>query len=229
MELSPDGKSILFVREGQIRRVAVDPASPIMPQTWKSRAVSAADVVSVVQSGARVFIHGACATPAPLIEALCARRDLADVRLYHLHTAGAAPFAAPGRENEFRSISLFTGAPLRQAVAEDRADFVPIFLSDIPGLFLSGRVKLDVAFLQLSPPDSHGLCSLGTSCDAAKAAADTARLVVAEINEQMPRTHGNNVVPLARVAHRQDIVREPRRLVPGRRQRHVVADQALVA
>lgn len=165
-----------------------------MPSRWKSRAVSAADVVSIVHRGARIFVHGACATPAPLLEALCARVDLAEVKLYHLHTAGQAPFAAAGREREFRSVSLFTGAPLRPAIAEGRADFVPIFLSDIPGLFLSGAVKLDVAFVQLSPPDAHGLCSLGTSCDAAKAAVETARFVVAEINEQMPRTHGNNVV-----------------------------------
>ena len=170
-----------------------------MPNNWKSRSVSATDVVSVARSGTNVFVHGAAATPTPLLEALCARRDLADVRLYHLHTAGAAPFAARGRENEFRSVSLFTGAPLRQAIAENRADFVPIFLSDIPGLFLSGTVPLDLAILQVSPPDAHGFCSLGTSCDAAKAAAETARVVVAEINEQMPRTHGNNVVPLERI------------------------------
>lgn len=170
-----------------------------MPSRWKSRAVSAADVVSLVSSGARLFVHGACATPAPLLEALCARSGLEDVKLYHLHTAGPAPFAAAGRENEFRSVSLFTGAPLRAAIAEGRADFVPIFLSDIPGLFLSGAVQLDFAFVQLSPPDAHGLCSLGTSCDAAKAAVETARFVVAEINEQMPRTHGNNVVRLDRV------------------------------
>lgn len=170
-----------------------------MPIDWKSRAVPASDVVSVVRSDTNVFVHGACATPTPLLEALCARRDLASVKLYHLHTAGPAPFAAAGRENEFRSVSLFTGAPLRQAIAESRADFVPIFLSDIPGLFLSGAVKLDVAFLQVSPPDAHGLCSLGTSCDAAKAAAETARVIVAEINEQMPRTHGNNVLPFDRI------------------------------
>ena len=170
-----------------------------MPSDWKSRSVSAADAVAVVGSRTNVFLHGACATPAPLVEALCARRDLEDVKLYHLHTAGPAPFAAPGREGEFQSVSLFTGAPLRDAVAEGRADFVPIFLSDIPGLFLSRRVALDVALLQVSPPDAHGLCSLGTSCDAAKAAADTARVVIAEINEQMPRTLGNNVVPLDRI------------------------------
>ena len=145
-----------------------------MSSHWKSHAASAADVISAVRSGTNVFIHGACATPAPLIAALCARQDLADVRLYHLHTSGPAPFAECGREKEFRSVSLFTGAPLRSAIAENRADFVPIFLSDIPGLFLSGAVKLDVALLQVSPPDEHGMCSLGTSCDAAKARATDA-------------------------------------------------------
>src|SRR4051812_16628311 len=170
-----------------------------MPFDWKSCAVSAADVVSVVRSGHQLFLHGACATPTPLIDALCARRDLAEVKLYHLHTAGPAPFASNGREREFRSVSLFTGAPLRQAIAENRADFVPIFLSDIPGLFLSGAVKLDAAILQVSAPDRHGMCSLGTSCDAAKAAAETAGVIFAEINEQMPRTHGNNLLPFEKI------------------------------
>ena len=166
---------------------------------WKTRAVSPAAAVACVRPGQHVFIHGAAATPTPLIEALTARRDLEGVRLWHLHTNGPAPFADPGREKEFRSVSLFTGSSLRAAIAEGRADFVPIFLSDIPGLFLSGQVQLDVAFLQLSPPDHNGLCSLGTSCDAAKAAAETAKFIVAEINERMPRTHGNNVVPFSRV------------------------------
>lgn len=168
-------------------------------ESQRARAVSAAEAVVSVRSGASVFIHGAAATPTPLVEALSVRSDLEKVRLYHLHTSGPAPFAVAGREEEFRSISFFTGAPLRAAVDDGRADFIPIFLSDIPGMFLSGEIKLDVAFLQLSPPDEHGLCSLGTSADAAKAAADTARIVVAEINEQMPRTHGNNVVAFSRV------------------------------
>lgn len=172
---------------------------PTPTPDWKSRAVSAAQAVAGVKSGHNLFIHGAAATPTPLVEALSARRDLEAVRLWHLHTNGPAPFAEPGREKEFRSVSLFTGGPLRAAVKEGRADFVPIFLSDIPGLFLSGQVKLDVALLQLSPPDHNGLCSLGTSCDAAKAAFETAKFVIAEINESMPRTHGNNVVPFSRV------------------------------
>jgi acyl-CoA hydrolase len=97
-------------------------------------------------------------------------------------------------------VSLFTGEPLRRAVAEGRADFVPVFLSDVPALFTSGRFPLDVALLQLSPPDRHGLCTLGTSCDAARAAADSAAVLVAEINEHMPRTHGHTAVPLDRLA-----------------------------
>ena len=168
-------------------------------RTAKSRAAAPADAVAAVRSRTNVFIHGAAATPTPLIEALTARSDLEAVRIYHLHTAGPAPYSDPGREKEFLSNSLFVGAPLRAAIGAGRADYVPIFLSDIPGLFIDGVVPLDVALLQLSPPDEHGLCSLGTSADAAKAAADTARVVIAEINEQMPRTHGNNVVPFSRI------------------------------
>ena len=170
-----------------------------MTHAWtenKNRAVSPAEAVACVRSGMNIYIHGAAATPTPLVDALSARRDLENVRLYHLHTIGPAPFAEKGREQEFRSVSLFTGAPLRGAVAEGRADFIPVFLSDIPGLFLSGQIKLDVALVQLSLPDAHGNCSLGTSCDATKAAVDTARIVIAEFNPRMPRTHGNNLVPL---------------------------------
>ena len=135
-----------------------------------------------------VFIHGAAATPTPLLEALARRDDLEDVTLWHLHLEGPAPWTEPACAGRFRSVSLFTGANLRDAVAEGRADFVPIFLSDIPALFASGRVRLDAAIVQLSPPDRHGLCSLGTSVDAARAAVDTAPLVLAEINARMPRT-----------------------------------------
>jgi acyl-CoA hydrolase len=157
-------------------------------------------VVSRLSSGMNVFVHGAAATPTPLLNALARRTDLAGVRLWHLHLEGPLDFAGPEHAGRFRSVSLFTGAGLRDPVAEGRADFVPIFLSDIPGLFTSGRVRLDAALVQLSPPDRHGYCSLGTSCDAARAAIDAAPLVLAEINARMPRTHGNTAVPLDRVA-----------------------------
>ena len=167
---------------------------------WARRAVTADEAVRVVEPGTRVFVHGAAATPTPLLEALVRARDLHDVTLYHLHTAGPAPFVDSDHRQRFFSVSLFTGAPLRRAIAEGAADFMPIFLSDIPPLFLTRRIPLDVALLQLSPPDSHGYCSLGTSVDAALAAALSARLIVAEINERMPRTLGNTLVPMSRLA-----------------------------
>lgn len=166
---------------------------------WANQAVSADDVVAKIESHTRAFVHGACATPAPLLEALARRTDLEGVRVYHLHTAGAAPFATPDQVGRLTSISLFTGAALRGPIAEGRADFIPAFLSDIPGLFRSRRIPLDVAIVQLSPPDRHGFCSLGTSVDAARAAVDSATIVLAEINRQMPRTHGGSLIPLERV------------------------------
>ncbi len=169
------------------------------PTDWRSRAVSAADALALVRSGMRIFVQGTSATPTPLLEALSARDDLEDIRLYHLHLSGDAPWAAREKGNRFRSISLFNGPCMRSPVEDGRADFVPIFLSDIPALFTERRVALDVAFLQLSPPDAHGICSLGTSVDAARAAADSARFIVAEINDQMPRTHGNTGVTFDRI------------------------------
>jgi acyl-CoA hydrolase len=168
-------------------------------QTWKSRATSADAVVSHITSGMNVFVHGAAATPTPLLDALARRTDLVGVKLWHIHLEGPLAFTGPEHTGRFRSISLFTGPGLREPVAEGRADFVPIFLSDIPHLFTSGRVKLDAALVQLSPPDRHGTCSLGTSVDTARAAVDTAGVVLAEINERMPRTHGHTAVPLDRV------------------------------
>src|SRR5574338_84940 len=166
---------------------------------WTKQAVSASDALACVKSGMRIFVQGAAATSTPLLEALAARRDLSDITLYHMHTEGPAPFAEPEQQGRFFSISLFTGRPLRKAIDEGRADFMPIFLSDIPRLFSTQQVPLDVALLQLSPPDRHGYCTLGTSVDTSLAASLAARYVIAEINEQMPRTHGNTIVPLSRI------------------------------
>jgi acyl-CoA hydrolase len=166
---------------------------------WADGAMSAADVARHVKSGASVFVHGAAATPVPLLDSLAARTDLERVRLFHLHTGGTGSFVAPAVAQRLRSVSFFCGPDVRVAVAEGRADFVPIFLSDIPALFTSRTIALDVALLQLSPPDSHGLCTLGTSCDAARAAADTAGIVLAEINRRMPRTSGNTAVRFDRL------------------------------
>jgi 4-hydroxybutyrate CoA-transferase len=167
--------------------------------SWAGRAVSASDAIRHVRAGDRVFVHGAAATPIPLVDALAARTDLDGVRLYHLHTQGMASCFAPEVAARLRSVSMFVGPDARTAVAEGRGDFMPVFLSDIPALFSSGAVPLDVAIVQLSPPDRHGMMSLGTSVDAARAAVDSARIVIAEINDRMPRTHGNVMVPFARV------------------------------
>ena len=133
--------------------------------------MSAADAVGLLRSGMRAFIHGACATPTPLLDAMVRRTDLEDVRLYHLHLAGPTPFSEPEHSGRFRSISFFTGAAQRRPIEEACADFIPIFLSDIPGLFQSGQIPLDAALLQLSPPNAHGWCSLSTSVDALRALA----------------------------------------------------------
>lgn len=167
---------------------------------WRSRAVSPDDVVHRLGPGMRAFVHGTSATPTPLLEALARRTDIEGVRLYHLHLDGPVPTADRAFAGRYRHVALFLSAQLREAVAEGRADFMPIFLSDIPALFSSGRVPLDAAILQLSPPDAHGLCTLGTSVEAARAAADHAKVILAEINVRMPRTHGNAFVPFEKIA-----------------------------
>ena len=156
--------------------------------------------VRQLRSGMQIFIHGAAATPTPLLEAMCRRDDLHNVTLYHLHTEGAAPFLEPDCRSRFRSVSFFTGAPVRTAIQDGLADFIPVFLSDIPGLFSSRTICIDAAIVQLSPPDRHGMCSLGTSVDTARAAVDAAPIVIAEINRCMPRTHGSTAVPLSKIS-----------------------------
>ncbi len=191
---------------------------------WQKRALTAAEAVSVINSGDRVFIHGAAATPLPLLDALCLRRELENVRLYHLHLEGNPTFTDPEHEGRFFSISLFTGPCARKAVAEGRADFIPIFLKDIPQLFLRRTVPLDVALIQVSPPDKHGMCTLGTSVDATLAATESALVVIAEINEQMPRTHGHAAIPLARITA---FVHTDRRL-PGHAPVDPTREEALI-
>jgi acyl-CoA hydrolase len=167
---------------------------------WASTAVPPDEVVARLRNGMHVFVHGAAATPTSLLEALVRRRELEGITLYHLHTNGPAPFVDPDCRARIMSISLFTGAPVRAAIERGDVDFVPVFLSDIPALFKRGRIKLDAALLQLSPPDRHGYCTLGTSVDAALAATEMAPLLLAEVNERMPRTHGNTLVPFSKLS-----------------------------
>jgi acyl-CoA hydrolase len=154
-----------------------------------------------VRSGDRVFVHGGAAVPRALAAALVARAgELRDVELVHLHTLGPAPYVAPDLAGAFRHRALFVGANVRAAVQAGRADVVPVFLSDIPALFRCGRLPPDVALLNVSPPDAHGTCSLGTSVDVARSAAESARTVIAQLNPAVPRTLGDAFVHVSRFA-----------------------------
>jgi 4-hydroxybutyrate CoA-transferase len=163
--------------------------SPVTPQ----------EAVSVIRSGDRIFIHTAAAAPQVLVKALAERGDeLRNVQIYQLHTEGPAPYADEQYQDSFRVHSLFTGANMRDAVQDGRADFVPVFLSDIPRLFRRGVIPLDVAILQVSPPDAHGYVTLGVSVDTSLAAAQSAKVLIAEINPQMPRTQGDGNIHISR-------------------------------
>jgi 4-hydroxybutyrate CoA-transferase len=159
------------------------------------RTVSAREAVSVITSGNRVFVHSVAAAPRVLLEAMTARApDLRVVEVISLHTEGDAPYAAPEMASSFRVNSLFVGNNVRQAVNEGRADYLPMFLSEVPRLFRAGILPLDVALIQVSPPDHHGFCSLGVSVDVTRAAVQMARTVVAQVNPRMPRTHGDGLI-----------------------------------
>ena len=159
------------------------------------RIVTAEEAVAGIQSGQQIFVHGGAATPSVLLEALVGRAsELSDVGMIHFHTEGPAPHLAPEMAASFRHRALFIGANARTAVNDGRADYVPIFLSDVPELFSSGVLPLDAVLINVSPPDAHGYCSLGTSVDAALAAVQAARTVIAQLNPSMPRTLGDSSV-----------------------------------
>ena len=154
---------------------------------------SAQEAVSVIQSHQRVFIHQACAVPTPLLQAMTARApELRGVETIHLLTLGDLDYAQPQYRDSFRHNALFVGTNAREAVHSGRADYIPVFLGEIEGLFLDGSLPIDVALLQCTPPDRHGMVSLGPSVDIAMTAARVAQHVIAIANPQMPRTHGDS-------------------------------------
>lgn len=153
-----------------------------------------------VKNGNRLFVGGNAAFPASLVEALIARSDLEDIELVHLLTFGPAPYTSPELASRFRHNSFFMGANTRGAIQAGRADYTPMHLSDLANLIRSGRLALDVVLLQLSPPDEHGYCSFGVETNVAKPAAEAARCVIAEINEQMPRALGDCFIHMREIA-----------------------------
>ena len=158
--------------------------------------------LSNIQSGNRVYLAGGAGVPQELIQGLTRRAEhLSDVELTHILTFAEAPYAAPQYQKSFRVNALFIGHNVRTAVREGRADFTPIFLSEIPSLFRNGLLPLDVVLISLSPPDEHGFCSFGVEVGTTKPAAESARIIIAEVNRQMPRTLGDCFIHVSRLHH----------------------------
>jgi len=162
---------------------------------YRSKLVTAREAVNCVESGMRVYIHPGCAEPEALVEALMVRAPyVKNVELMHLLTYGSSPYCAPEMAEHFRHNALFVGGNVREAVNEGRADYTPIFLSEVEALFESGEMPIDVTFIQVSPPDPHGYCSFGVGVDCTLTAAKYANRVVAQVNAQMPRTYGDSFI-----------------------------------
>jgi len=162
--------------------------------------ISADEAVKLIHSGNRVFVHGSAATPLHILRALQKRYDtLKDVELVSITTLGDVHFNSPLYKGSFFINSLFVSENNREAVNSSQGDYVPVFLSQIPQLFREGILPLDVAIVQVSVPDAHGYCSLGTSVDIARAAVDTAPYVIAQINSRMPRTHGDGFIHTSKI------------------------------
>lgn len=167
---------------------------------FASKICTPEEAVRAIAPGRRILIGSGAAEPTRLVEAMVANSDhLADNEVVHLLTLGPAPYVQPGMERRFRHMAFFIGPNVRQAVREGRADFMPVFLSEIPELIRSRRVGIDVALIQVSPPDRHGFVSLGVSVDIVRAAVNTAELVLAEVNPNMPRALGDSFLHVDRI------------------------------
>lgn len=161
---------------------------------------TAEGAVSIVKSGDRVFFQGAAMTPNILIDALCNRHtEIRDVEIVSIHTEGEARYTTAPCNTSFKLNSLFVGGNVRKFVNEFRGDYVPIFLSEIHLLFRRNILPLDVAFIQVSPPDKHGFCSLGVSVDVTLPAIEMAKTVIAQINPRVPRSHGDGIIHIDRI------------------------------
>lgn len=164
------------------------------------KVATAAEAVSIIQSGQRVFVHGEAATPLALLEALFLQGDrLRDVELIHMHLEGKIPYGDERIKKSFKAANFFVGHNVRDALDYERIDYLPCFLSEIPALFRSGQRPIDVALIHVSPPDEHGYCSLGVSVDIAASAVAIAKKVIAQINPQMPRVHGDGFVHISKI------------------------------
>lgn len=169
---------------------------------YRDKITTPEQAVKAIKSNDHVFIGSGCAQPVLLQNAMTARApELRDVTVHHLLIPGNADYTHPEYEKSFRHNALFIGSNVREAVNDGRADFMPIFLYEVPGLFLNGTIKTDVALISVSPPDGKGYCTYGAAIDTGKAAAETAKIVIAEVNEQMPRTSGDTRIHISRIQY----------------------------
>lgn len=166
-----------------------------------ARYMSAEQAVKLIRSGDRVLVQAACATPQTLLKAMTARAsELRDVEIVHIHTEGFCDYAKPEYNKSFKTNVFFIGGNMRKYVQMGSAQYNPVFLSDIPHLFRNGTMPLDVVLLNVSPPDKHGYCSLGTSVDIVVGGLETAKTIIAQINPNMPRTMGDGIIHIERFA-----------------------------
>src|SRR5512147_2270770 len=167
-----------------------------MSTNWRDRyagkLAAAPEAVKRIGRGSRVFVGSACGEPQHLVRAMVeAGAGLTDTEVINVLTLGVAPYTDPRYAPSFRANAFFIGNSVRGAVNECRADYTPIFLSQVPAMFKSRRIDIDAALIMVSPPDEHGNCSLGVSVDITKSAAESAKLVIAQVNKHMPRTMGD--------------------------------------
>jgi len=162
------------------------------------KAITAEQAVKVIKSNDRVYIHAAAAAPQALINAMTERHEeLRNVEVCHLHIEGETPYANPALKNSFHVNSFFIGKNVRHTLAAGNGSYTPVFLSELPLLFKRNILPVDIALIQVSPPDRHGYCSLGVSVEATLAAIDNARHVIAQVNPRMPRTHGAGIIHIS--------------------------------
>jgi acetyl-CoA hydrolase len=170
--------------------------------TYKSRVVTPGEAVKAINSGDRIFLTGNVSVPTKTLAALVDYApNLKDVEICQALTVGSADYVSPEMEGHLRVNSIFISANIRKAVHEGRADFTPVLLSEFPLLFKRGLLPLDVAMIHVSPPDEHGFCSLGVEVGLTKTAAESAKVIIAEVNEQMPRTLGDSFIHVSRLNH----------------------------
>lgn len=170
------------------------------------RCITPAEAVSKIQSHSRVYIQAAAAAPSLLIKALTDRHhELRNVEICHLHTEGEAPYANPELSDSFHVNSFFIGKNVRHTLAAGNGSYTPVFLSELPNLFRKHIIPLDAALIHVSPPDAHGYCSLGVSVEATLAAIQNAKIVIAQINPQMPRTFGDGIIHIDNIDYTVDV------------------------